>query len=219
MKKARNVQTHSPDRREALRRVQIDKVPIGQPYFRYMIEMVPFLEKSPEWQEAVNSPYFKKLFEGPDDVQRVQGLIATKLVRKLRDETIRQLIGSGDPFWLELAIRVVRIEHKWHQSGRIQTSALRSLARRLSAPELPDEERRKLSKTINAALLNKIDTGAGEEFRALAGIARRVATSDLIAGLEQRAGNSDKSSVRINAERMLDYINGKPYRRYLDSPL
>src|SRR5215207_9867875 len=216
MKKAR---TSSPDRRDGQGRAEIDKTPVGQSTWSHMIGLVPALETSPEWQEAIDSPYFKKLLEGPDDVQRVQGLIATRIVRKLRDANIRQRIEAGDPFWLDLALRVVCIEHKWLQSGRIQASALGSLARRLSAPEVPDAERRRLSATINAALLNKIDTGAGQEFRALAGIARRVATSDLIAGLEERVRNSDKKSIRINAERMLDYIKGKPYRRYLDSAL
>jgi hypothetical protein len=91
---------------------------------------------------------------------------------------------------------------------------LRSLSRRLHSEGVSEDERRSLRHVITEALLWKIDAGAGEEFRSLTRIARDVASDDLVAGLEARMREAPKRSVRINAERMLDCIRGKPYRRY-----
>lgn len=147
----------------------------------------------------------------------MRGAVANQIVRRLRDEDVRKLIETGDAFWLELAKRVATCKQRWHQSGRIQASALRSLTRRYAMAGLSGEEKQNLGSSIAIALLHKIDTGTGEEFRSLTGVARQVATPELIAALEGRVRDSASRSVRINAKRMLDRINGMPYKRYGES--
>ena len=93
-------------------------------------------------------------------------------------------------------------------------SAMRSLRRLLGSAGISEKEARKLRDVLEQALLAKVDSGAGEEFRALAQIAKAVATKGLITGLEHRMRNATDEPARINAQRMLDVIHGKPYRRY-----
>ena len=179
--------------------------------------MIPDFDNTPEWREAAAVPHYSMWRDSPCDAERVRGAVAANIIAKLRDSNVRELIVTGDPFWLALTINVVCSHHRWHRSGRIQLSAMRALRQRLSINTLSDRERPRLLEVMNDALLRNVDVGIGQEFRALAHVARTVANDKLITGLEDRVRASTTRSVRINAQRMLDYINGKPYWKYHNS--
>lgn len=134
--------------------------------------------------------------------------------RRLRDPEIQELIVKGDPFWRALAIDVVTSKDRWHQSGRIRINALRALRRRLCCEDMSAAEQSELHDAIDLGILQMLDSGVGEEFRALANVARTAATPKLIAALEDRVRTSPSRPHRINAQRLLDRIAGKPYRPY-----
>lgn len=214
MKKARSAPSNKPDRRDGLRRTAIERGPAWRPDSYLLVRIIPDFDNTPEWRAAAAAPHYSMWRDSPYDAERIRGAVAANILAKLRDSNVRELIVTGDPFWLALTINVVCSHHRWHRSGRIQLSAMRSLRQRLSIKTLSDPERSRLLEVMNDALLRNVDVGTGQEFRALAHIARTVATDKLITGLEDRVRTSTTRSVRINAQRMLDYINGKPYRTY-----
>jgi hypothetical protein len=182
------------------------------------VSLVPRFEKTAEWQDAVKDPKFAIWGKKPDLVSRVQGGIAYNIVRKLRDAPVREQIASGDPFWLSLALNLVGCRARWHQSDRIRLSVMRSLRRRLMEASVPSRDREEIRAALEAALLNMVRKGVGEEFKGLANLAKAVATPTLRTGLSRLSKDATQvRSVRINAQRMLDRIEGKSYRRYRDS--
>jgi hypothetical protein len=214
MKKARNAPRNKPDRRDGLKRAAIEKGPAWRPDSHLLVQMIPDFDNTPEWRAAAAAPQYSMWRDSPWDEERVRGAVAANIIAKLRHPNVRKRIVIGDPFWLALTINVVCSHHRWHQSGRIQLSAMRSLRQRLTIDTLSAPERSRLLDVMNDALLRNVDVGAGQEFRALARVARTVTNNKLIAGLEDRVSTSKTRSVRINAQRMLDYINGKPYSKY-----
>lgn len=180
------------------------------------MNLIPEFDSTPEWQEAITSPYFDMWRKSPYDEERVRGAVACQIIRKLRTSEVRQLILRGDPHWTAIAINVVRSPHRWHQSTRIQVSALRTLRRRLTADGLPQRERQDLHDVISETVLRLLDAGIGEEFRAVAHVARGVSSLKLVSALELRLKTAESRAARINAQRMLEYVQGGPYRRYHD---
>jgi hypothetical protein len=189
-------------------------LPAYDPHGFALVALIPDFETTPEWRATLASPDYADWRDSPLDQERIRTAIAKRLIRSLRDLKVRELTLAGNPFWVELSVNVVRSHHSWHQSGRIQLYAMRSLGYRLALETVSDTEKSRLRHIVHNALLHKIDVGAGEEFRPLVVIARAVATKSLIKQLEDRIRDAPTRSVRINAQRMLDGINGKPYRPY-----
>ena len=179
-----------------------------------LIPLVPGLELTPEWQEAISNPYYASWRDIPVDHERVRGAVAYRVIRRLRDGGVRTMLAAGDPFWVQIAINVIATEMLWHQSSRTQLSAMRSLSRCVRSGVLKDGLQRQAMATIELALVRSVERGVGEEFRALTRVARAVASPNLIYVLRKRATDGGRRSVRINALRMLDVIEGRPYRRY-----
>ena len=184
-----------------------------------LVEMIPDFETTQEWRAAIAGSHYEKwAFDrtSTSDLERIRRAVAVNLIRKLRDSVVGDLVMDGDLFWLALALNVAQTAHVWHQSSRVQLNVLRALRRRLAREGLSDQEKQQISDVLEQHLLRKVDTGAGEEFKAIALIARTIPTAGLITGLQERIRSAEKRSVRINALRMLDCVNGLPYRRYRD---
>ncbi len=197
----------------------IGQGPPLRPDTHLLAAMIPNFDKSPDWLAALGNPRIGHWQANPnsdDDMERLRGAVAVGIIRKLRTQQIRVLVKEGDEHWKFLALNVVRSSHRWHQSTRIRLSAMRSLCQRLAIDGLSEKERLYIVETLEHALLCMVDNGVGEEFRGLAKIAKTIATKALISGLQQRVKNGGEPAVRINAQRMLDCISGKAYRRYRD---
>ena len=41
-------------------------------------------------------------------MERVKGAVANRIIRRLRDQDVRNAIAGGDAFWVALATNVVR---------------------------------------------------------------------------------------------------------------
>jgi hypothetical protein len=179
--------------------------------------LIPDYDATPEWQSAVAGPHYEQWGHDGYEVARLREALAARIIWKRRDDAPKAAILSGDPFWLELAINVVSANFRWHRSGRVKVNALRALRWRHGNGVLLQSERHDLEKVIERALLIAVDHGEGEEFRAHCGVARAVPTAALIAELDRRITRAAERDVRINAARMLDVVNGKPYQRYRDA--
>lgn len=179
-----------------------------------LIGMIPDFQTTPEWRDAQASPDYETWRHSAYDVERIQAAIALGIIRNLRSEIARKQIFDGNPFWTALAINVLRSQHHWHQSGRIRLAAMRALRGRWAADAITEGERRGLKAVLEQHLLRAVDEGVGEEFKPLCQIAKAISPAELITALEQRANNPPNRATGINAQRMLDVMNGKPYRRY-----
>jgi hypothetical protein len=202
------------NKKEALARARKAAGPTWRADGHLLIAMVPDFHKTPVWRETEASPLYETWRNSAYDVERVQAAIALGIIRNLRGETARKHILEGDLFWTVLAINVLRSQHHWHQSGRIRLVAMRGLRGRLGAETITDKERRSLTALLEQYLLRAVDEGAGEEFKALTRIAKAIGTTALVKQLEERVNDAQERPTRNNAQRMLDCINGKPYRPY-----
>lgn len=176
--------------------------------------LVPDLELQPEWQQGLTRLHAAQGGRNPDEVADLRRAVALRLIRALRTDQVRDAIANGDPFWTALALSVIATPYQWHQSMRIKLNAMRALRRRLDSADVQEVDRRRIVNALTSALLFAVDAGIGEEFRAVTRIARRIATPDLVTGLEHRSRDALERPIRINAQRMLDAVHGKPYRRY-----
>ena len=181
----------------------------------FLVGLIPGFDATPEWQEAVLGPHYASWCDSPVSMERVRGAVATRLIDKVRTEEVRRLIISGDPFWLPVALNVVAVHYNGHHSGRIQLSALRALQQRYLNLADSSTERPKLLCVLEEVLLKVVDQGGGREFKAHTKISHAVASPDFKKKLEYRARYAPTSSIRFNAQRMLDVVNGKPYRPYM----
>jgi hypothetical protein len=184
---------------------------------RTLVALILDFDSTLEWREAVEGPHYEVWRHSSVDVGRVKEAVAEGIIRKLRDPGVHELIVAGDVFWGQLAVNVARADYTWHQSGRIKVNAMRALRWRLACDTVTELERRSVNQALEEALVRAVDQGADQEFKAITKVARAVAHPSLIAKLEYRSTDATEPSVRINARRMLDYINGQPYRRYSDS--
>jgi hypothetical protein len=179
-----------------------------------LVGIIPDFETTPEWREAQAGPHYETWRHSAYDVERIQAAIALAIIRKLRSEAARKGIHEGDPFWTTLAMNVLRSQHHWHQSGRIRLATMRALRGRWADPTVNDTERARLTAVLQQSLIRAIDEGAGEEFKPLTKIAKAIGGSALRKALDERVQNAPTRPIRLNSQRMLDVMSGKPYGRY-----
>lgn len=176
--------------------------------------LVPDFEQRPEWQAALRGPDAARWTGQTHEVANMRHAVGVAIVRKLRTRVVRDQIAQGDPFWSTLALNVIATPYRWHQSTRIKLNAMSALVRLIDRDGMREEGRDRLRQAIGSAMLFSIDTGVGEEFRAMTRIARRLASPKFAADLKLRAEQAAERAIRINAQRMLDVVEGRPYRRY-----